>query len=90
LRRRHHQNRPVHAFLCEDVYTGLRAKGCDPIIRNGGLYVLLNESSGGNLDEWAARHDSNGSLRLEHARAARAKRTSDDEVILLGAAPELA
>lgn len=88
MRRRHHQNRPVHAFLCEDVYTGLRAKGCDPIIRNGGL--LLNESSGDNLDKWAALHDPDGALRLECARAAWAGRTSDDEVVLLGAAPMLA
>ncbi|WLB58048.1 hypothetical protein [Bradyrhizobium japonicum] len=38
-----------------------------------------------NLNKWAARYDSDGSLRLEHARAAWAKRTSDNEVILLGA-----
>lgn len=81
---------PSTPFCAKTYYIGLRAKGCDAIIRNGGLYVLLNESSGGNLDKWAALHDPDGALRLECARAAWAGRTSDDEIILLGAAPELA
>ncbi|MCP1765551.1 hypothetical protein [Bradyrhizobium japonicum] len=79
---------PSTPFCAKTYYTGLRAKGCDPIIRNGGL--LLNESSGDNLDKWAALHDPDGALRLECARAAWAGRTSDDEVVLLGAAPMLA
>ncbi|WFT91881.1 hypothetical protein [Bradyrhizobium barranii] len=37
-----------------------------------------------NLNKWAARHDPDGALRLECARAAWAKRTSDDEIIALG------
>jgi|UPI0004BBF26D hypothetical protein len=37
-----------------------------------------------DADRWAALHDPNGSVRLEYARAAWAKRASDDSVILLG------
>ncbi|MHC2295373.1 hypothetical protein [Bradyrhizobium barranii] len=57
-------------FCAQTYYAHLRAEGCDPIIGAG---------------DWAARHDPKGTLRLEHARAAWAERTSDDEIILLGA-----
>jgi hypothetical protein len=46
-------------------YAVLRANGCDPIIRNGGLHFLIKESSEGNLGMWAAIHDPAGTLRLE-------------------------
>jgi hypothetical protein len=71
-------------FNADTYYTGLPAEGCDPVIRGGALHLLLNGSSGGNLGKWAARQDPDGSLREEYARAAWAKRTSDDDVILLG------
>ncbi|MET4091278.1 hypothetical protein [Bradyrhizobium sp. S3.5.5] len=77
-------------FCAHAYYAGIRAKGCNPVVYKGGLHVLLKGASTDSLNTWAARHDLDGSLRLDHARTAWAKRTSDDELILLGAAPELA
>ena len=81
---------PSTPFCAYTFYTGLRAQGCDPIVRNGGLHWRIGESLMGNLGEWAARHDPGGKLQMDYARSMWAARTSDDEVILLGAAPELA
>ncbi|MGY4370731.1 hypothetical protein ACVW1A_006796 [Bradyrhizobium sp. LB1.3] len=77
---------PSTPFCAHTYYAGLRAKGCDPVVYKGGLHWLVGESSTGNLHAWAAHHDLDGSLRLEHARTAWATRTSDDEAILLGTA----
>src|SRR5258707_15558978 len=75
---------PSTPFCARTYYAGIRAEGCNPVIHDGGLHFLLNESSDDNLGKWAALHDPEGSLRLDHARAAWEKRTSDDEIILLG------
>jgi hypothetical protein len=69
-------------FCAKTYYTGLRDAGCDPVVY--ALHIHLGESSVSNLNKWAARHDPDGALRLECARAAWAKRTSDDEIIALG------
>ena len=74
---------PSTPFFAGTYYTGLRAEGCDPVIRDGGLHMLLNGAS--EFGAWAALHDPDGSARLEYARAAWAARTSNDEIILLGA-----
>ena len=77
-------------FCAYTFFTGLRAAGCDPIVANGGLYWSFVESSLGNLGKWAARQDPDGKLRTQYARAMWDARASDDEIIPLGAAPELA
>ncbi|MCP1915703.1 hypothetical protein J2R96_008183 [Bradyrhizobium elkanii] len=73
-------------FCAHTYFANLRAEGCDPVIRGGALHMLLNAGSGiaNDAGRWAARHDPDGLQRLEHARAVWAKRTSDDEIILLG------
>ncbi|SDJ62678.1 hypothetical protein SAMN05216338_10578 [Bradyrhizobium sp. Rc2d] len=72
-------------FCAYTYYTGLRAKGCDPIVARGGLHCGVVGDSTRNLHEWAARHDPDGKLRIDYARMMWAVRASDDEVILLGA-----
>lgn len=81
---------PSTSFCAYTYYTGLRAQGSDPIVWKGGLYWHVGTSSIGNLGEWAARHDPDGKLRMEYARMMWAARASDEEVIPLGAAPEMA
>lgn len=76
---------PSTPFCAYSYYSGLRAEGRDPIVRNGALHVLVKESSENNYGRWAALRDPSGDLRLDYARAMWAARTSDDEVILLGA-----
>ncbi|MCK1517130.1 hypothetical protein IVB22_32430 [Bradyrhizobium sp. 190] len=71
-------------FCAHTYYACIQAKGCDPIIRNGGLYIDLCSASIGDVGRWAALHDPDGSLRLDHARSAWEKRASDDEIIMLG------
>jgi hypothetical protein len=74
---------PSTPFSAHTFYAVLRAKGSDPTVRNGGLHVLLNEGPTG-VGLWAAKGDPSGSVRMDYARAAWAKRTSDDEIVLLG------
>ena len=69
-------------FCADTYYAGLRAAGCDPVIRDGAVHMLLNLAP--ELDAWAAHQDPDGSLRIEYARAVWAKRTSDEEAIPLG------
>lgn len=75
---------PSTPFCAEAFYTGLRAGGGDPVVRNGALHFLVGEFPVSNLNKWAALHDPTGSLRVGYARDAWAKRASDDEIILLG------
>ncbi|UFX41919.1 hypothetical protein HAP47_0021725 [Bradyrhizobium sp. 41S5] len=75
---------PSTPFCAGAYYTALRDEGCDPIVRNGALQILINGSSENSFGRWAALHDPDGSLRKEYARAAWAARTSDEDVILLG------
>lgn len=74
---------PSTPFCARTYYAALRGAGCDPMIRGGGLYTLLN--GGREAGKWAAFHDPDGSQRLEFARAAWANRGEDEEVVLLGA-----
>ncbi|WP_234683991.1 hypothetical protein [Bradyrhizobium monzae] len=76
---------PSTQFCAYTYFSGLRAQGCDPIVRNGGLHWLVGESSVSNFHEWAALHDPDGNLRIEYARAMWSTRASDDEIIALGA-----
>lgn len=81
---------PSTSFCAYTYYTSLRAQGSDPIVRNGGLYWSVGESSNDDLHKWAARQDPKGALRIQYARMMWSARASDDEIIELGAAPELA
>ncbi|MGF6433484.1 hypothetical protein [Bradyrhizobium elkanii] len=74
---------PSTPFCAHAYYVALRDEGCDPIVRGGGFYMLLNGNRS-PAGKWAALRDPDGSLRLEYARTAWAERTSDDEIILLG------
>lgn len=76
---------PSTPFCAYTYYTGLRAEGRDPIVRDGAFFVSVGDSLVNNLDRWAALRDPSGDERLDYARALWAARTSDDEVILLGA-----
>lgn len=76
---------PSTPFCAYTYYTGLRAEGRDPIVRDGAFCVRVGDSSENNFGQWAALRDPSGDLRLDYARALWAARTSDDEVILLGA-----
>ncbi|MCP3400185.1 hypothetical protein [Bradyrhizobium sp. CCGB20] len=72
-------------FCAEAYFTALRAEGRDPVVRQGALHVLLKGSSKeDSLGKWAAHHDPQGKMQIEHARAAWAARTSEDEIIVLG------
>ncbi|MCA1399137.1 hypothetical protein [Bradyrhizobium sp. BRP56] len=73
---------PSTPFCAHTYYAHLRGEGCNPIVSNGALHMLLGAAD--ETDQWAARHDPDGLQRLEHARAVWAKRGSDDEIILLG------
>lgn len=78
---------PSTPFCSYTYFTGLRGEGGNPFVANGGLYQSVTEGSKSarEFNEWAARHDPDGALRLEYARAMWSVRSSDDEVILLGA-----
>lgn len=78
--------------FCAYTYcTGLRAQGCEPVVQRGALYINLESgASASEVGRWAARHDPKGTLRIEYARMMWSARASDDEIIRLGAAPELA
>jgi hypothetical protein len=58
---------PSTPFCAYTYYSRLRAKGCNPVAYKGGLHVLLKGASTDSLNTWAARHDLDGSLRLNHA-----------------------
>lgn len=78
---------PSTPFCAYTYYTGLRAEGGNPFVANGGLYqsVTGGSKTAREFNEWATRHDTDGALRLEYARAMWATRASNDAVILLGA-----
>jgi hypothetical protein len=77
---------PSPLFCERTFFQKIREEGCNPIARDGGLYIdFINSAAVRDAGRWAALHDPDGALRLEYARAAWEDRRTDDEVILLGA-----
>lgn len=76
---------PSTPFCPRTYFHGLREAGSNPLVHGGGLYWSVGESSTGNLGKWAARHDPDGKLQMDYARAMWSTRASDDEIIALGA-----
>jgi hypothetical protein len=73
------------AFSVALFYSILRAEGCNPFIRDGGLYTEFgNSEMAREAGTWAALYDPTGELRLEYAREAWTARRSEAEVVWLG------
>lgn len=56
---------PSTPFCAYTYYTGLRAEGRDPMVRDGAFFVSAGDSLENNLDRWAALRDASGDVRLD-------------------------
>lgn len=67
-------------------YSILRSEGCDPFVRNGGIYLSVTRDSPTlrAAGRWAAVHDPAGAFRLEYVRAVWNARAPFTEIVELG------
>lgn len=71
------------AFDAALFYAILRADGCNPVVRDGALYVELHPVAEA-VARWAALHDPTCAVRLAYARSAWASRAADVDTVELG------
>lgn len=73
------------AFNVALFYSILRTEGCNPFVRDGGLYLdFINSAAVKDAGTLAALYDPSGEIRLEYARSAWTARRSGTEVVELG------